>query len=163
MILMEDNGFSIVGAAAFAGRHAFSDQIGAKRPDENDLDEIADFTSKVVQKLTDHRKMFLKIDHSELGAYYTPLKEDGTPAKFLKTRPYTDADRCIHCGLCVEKCPLGSIDINTMETVGLCIKCQACVRCCPTHAKYFDDTDFLSHVAMLEKNYKRRAKNIMII
>ncbi|WP_102266016.1 EFR1 family ferrodoxin [Massilicoli timonensis] len=163
MILMEDNGFSIVGAAAFAGRHAFSDQIGAKRPDENDLDEIAAFTSKVVQKLTDNRKMFLKIDHSELGAYYTPLKEDGTPAKFLKARPYTDADRCIHCGLCVEKCPLESIDINTMETVGLCIKCQACVRCCPTHAKYFDDTDFLSHVAMLEKNYKRRAKNIMII
>lgn len=163
MILMEDNRFRIVGAAAFAGRHAFSDHIGTGRPDENDLDEISGFISKVVHKLTENRNIFLETDHSELGAYYTPLKEDGTPAKFLKARPLTDANRCIHCGLCAQKCPLGSIDTETMEAAGLCIKCQACVRCCPVHAKYFEDADFLSHVAMLEKNYKRRAKNIIII
>ncbi len=163
MILMEDNGFRIVGAAAFAGRHAFSDQVGAGRPDESDLDEMEGFVNKVVHKLTESRIMLLETDHSELGAYYTPLKEDGTPAKFLKARPHTDADKCIHCGLCAEECPLGSIDAETMETVGLCIKCQACVRRCPVHARYFEDADFLSHVAMLEKNYKRRAENIVIV
>lgn len=160
---MEDNGFRIVGAATFAARHAFSDQIGAERPDEKDLNEIANFTSKVVHKLVENSGIFLETDHSELGAYYTPLKADGTPAKFLKARPHTDTDRCTHCGLCAEVCPMGSIDTETMETVGLCIKCQACVRRCPVHAKYFEDADFLSHVAMLEKNYKRRAENIIIV
>lgn len=163
MILMEDNGFRIVGAAAFAGRHAFSDHIGAGRPDEDDLDEISGFISKAVQKLIEDKKLFLEIDHRELGAYYTPLKEDGTPAKFLKARPHTDADRCTHCGLCAKACPMGSIDMETMEAVGLCIKCQACVRRCPNHAKYFEDADFLFHVAMLEKNYKKRAENVIII
>ena len=55
---------------------------------------------------------------------------------------------------------MGSIDAETMEAAGICIKCQACVRRCPTGAKYFADRDFLSHVAMLEQNYRERAKNI---
>ncbi|MEW3584266.1 ferredoxin, partial [[Clostridium] symbiosum] len=37
-------------------------------------------------------------------------------------------------------------------------KCQACVKKCPTNAKYFDDPAFLSHIAMLEQNYTRRAE-----
>ena len=50
-----------------------------------------------------------------------------------------------------------------MEATGLCIKCQACVRRCPTHAKYFEDADFLSHVAMLEQNFTRRAENVILL
>ena len=37
VLLLEGNGFRIAGAAAFAGRHAFSDRIGAGRPDGEDL------------------------------------------------------------------------------------------------------------------------------
>ena len=58
---------------------------------------------------------------------------------------------------------MGSIDPKTMEAVGLCIKCQACVRKCTLHAKYFEDPDFLSHVAMLEQNYTRRAEHQILI
>ena len=39
----------------------------------------------------------------------------------------------------------------------MCIKCHSCVRNCPTGAKYFDDEAFLSHKAMLERDYTRRA------
>ena len=46
---------------------------------------------------------------------------------------------------------------------GLCVKCQACVRKCTVHAKYFEDGDFLSHVAMLEQNYARRADNQILL
>ena len=58
---------------------------------------------------------------------------------------------------------MGSIDPKTMEAVGLCIKCQACVRKCTRHAKFFEDPDFLSHVAMLEENYTRRADNQIML
>lgn len=162
-MLLEDNSFQIVGAAAFAGRHAFTDKVGGGRPDEDDFAQMRDFSTKVAEKLTQDSLPALEIDRSEVGPYYTPLKEDGNPAKFLKTLPQTNLSKCIHCGLCVRSCPLGSIDKETIETVGICIKCQACVKCCPTHAKYFSDPDFISHVAMLEQNYTRRAANKIII
>ena len=103
------------------------------------------------------------MDRSEIGPYYTPLKEDGAPAKFLKAKPLTDWSKCSRCGACARFCPMGSIDRETMEAVGVCIKCQACVRKCTRRAKYFDDPDFLSHVAMLEQNYTRRAENITLL
>jgi len=54
---------------------------------------------------------------------------------------------------------MGSISReDPKEVPGICIKCQACVKKCPTNAKYFDDPAFLSHIAMLEQNYTRRAE-----
>ena len=58
---------------------------------------------------------------------------------------------------------MGSIDRETMEATGLCVKCQACVRKCTRRAKFFEDADFLSHVAMLEQNYTRRAENTVLL
>ena len=96
-----------------------------------------------------------------ITAYYTPLGTDGKPAVFLKARPKT-LESCSDCKICVALCPMGSIDYACPQEVnGICIKCQACVRGCPQHAKYFDDPAFLSHVEMLEKNYRRRAENEM--
>ena len=52
---------------------------------------------------------------------------------------------------------------NCAEVTGICIKCQACIKKCPKKAKYFDDPAFLSHVAMLEQNYTRRAEPEMFL
>ena len=161
--MLEENGFQIAAGAAFAGRHAFSDKVGSGRPDAEDLAQIAAFAAKAAERLSGNGLPPLELDRSEIGPYYTPLKEDGTPAKFLKARPLTRLEQCIRCGVCARSCPMESIDHETMEAAGLCIKCQACVRRCPTHAKYFEDPDFLSHVAMLEKNYTRRAEHTTVI
>lgn len=163
VLLLEGNGFQIAGAASFAGRHAFSDKVGTGRPDETDQAQIADFTARAAEKLSGGVLPLLEMDRSEIGPYYTPLKEDGTPAKFLKAKPLTDWSKCSRCGVCTRVCPMGSIDRETMEAVGLCVKCQACVRKCTRRAKYFDDPDFLSHVAMLEQNYTRRAENTVLL
>ena len=163
ILLLEGNGFQIAGGAAFAGRHAFSDKVGEGRPDEADRAEIAAFAARAADKLAGDRLPLLELDRGEIGPYYTPLKEDGTPAKFLKAKPLTDWSRCSRCGACARACPMGSIDKETFEAVGLCIKCQACVRRCTRRAKYFEDADFLSHVAMLEQNYTRRAENVILI
>lgn len=158
-LLLEGNGFRLVGAAAFAGRHAFSDRVGSGRPDGDDLAEISAFAAGAADKLAGEDLPPLELDRGEIGPYYTPLKLDGSPAKFLKARPLTDPGKCCRCGACARACPMGSIDGETMEAVGLCIKCQACVRKCTRHAKYFEDPDFLSHVSMLEHNYTARAQN----
>lgn len=163
VLLLEGNGFQVAAAAAFAGRHAFSDRVGEGRPDRDDLAQMADFAARAAEKLAGDGFPPLEMDRGEVGPYYTPLKEDGTPAKFLKAKPLTRWETCSRCGACARACPMGSIDSQTMEAVGLCIKCQACVRRCTAHAKYFDDADFLSHVAMLEQNYTRRAEHTILL
>ena len=163
VLLLEDNGFRVAAAAAFAGRHAFSDKVGEGRPDEDDRAEIAAFAARAAEKLSGGALSPLDIDRGEIGPYYIPLKSDGAPAKFLKARPLTRWEKCCRCGVCARSCPMGSIDPETMDAVGLCIKCQACVRRCARGAKYFEDPDFLSHVAMLEQNYTRRAENITLL
>ena len=163
-LLLEGNGFRLVGGAALACRHAFTDRVGTGRPDEADWAQIRDFIGRAAEKLSAGESLpLLELDRSEIGPYYTPLKEDGTPARFLKAKPQTDWDKCTRCGLCAQVCPMGSIDGDAMEATGVCITCQACVRRCPEGAKYFADGDFLSHVAMLEHNYTRRAENTIIV
>ena len=163
VLLLEDNGFQIAAGAAFAGRHAFSDRVGGGRPDGEDLAQIAAFAAHAAEKLAGDALPLLEMDRSEIGPYYVPRKEDGSPAKFLKAKPLTRWERCSRCGACARACPMGSIDPKTMEAVGLCIKCQACVRKCTRHAKFFEDPDFLSHVAMLEQTFTRRAEHVTLL
>jgi ferredoxin/flavodoxin len=163
VLLLEDNGFQIAAGAAFAGRHAFSDRVGGGRPDGEDLAQIAAFAAHAAEKLAGDALPLLEMDRSEIGPYYVPRKEDGSPAKFLKAKPLTRWERCSRCGACARACPIGSIDPATMEAVGLCIKCQACVRRCTVQAKYFEDADFLSHVAMLEQTFTRRAEHVILL
>lgn len=164
VLLLDGNGFQTAGAAAFVCRHAFSDRVGTGRPDDADRLQMREFARKAAEKLECGAPLSpLPIDRSEIGPYYTPLKTDGTPARFLKAKPLTRGDICTRCGLCVQACPMHSIDGATMEAAGLCIKCQACVRRCPVHAKYFADEEFLSHVAMLEQTCTGRAEHILLV
>ena len=160
VLLLEENGFRPVGAAAFAVQHAFSDRVGTGRPDGEDWAQLREFARAAAQKLAEGAPP-LAVEHSPIGPYYTPLKADGTPAKFLKAKPVVNRQLCDGCGRCAPLCPMGSIDERTLETTGVCIKCQACIRGCPRGARTLTDPDFVSHVAMLEQHYTRRAPNVL--
>lgn len=159
LILAEKHGFIPIGAAAMISQHAFSSLIAKDRPDFSDFEALTDFSNKIAEKiLNNHESTGITYDRdTPIGPYYTPLRSDHTPARFLKAKPVTDMDKCNNCGICVRKCPMGSISAdNVADVSGICIKCQACVKFCPTHAKYFTDVDFLSHVEMLENTYTDR-------
>jgi len=164
--LLEADGFHTLSAAAFACRHAFTDALAAGRPDREDLAQAADFGSRTAARARELTAppAPVQVPGDPAAPYYVPRGLDGEPAKFLKARPRTDLSRCSSCGVCARVCPMGAIDPkNVSEVPGLCIKCQACVRRCTRHAKYFDDPAFLSHVAMLERNFAEPKKDEMFL
>ena len=163
---MKKNEFRVVGAGAFATRHVFSRTLAAGRPDEQDLAELARFGEAVLERIEagadGSRELAVPGDAD--APYYKPLGLDGEPKVFLKAKPKTNPDLCIFCNLCPDLCPMGSIDPEDVFNVpGVCIKCHACVLGCPTEAKYFDDEQFLSHIAMLERDYTRRAEPVWVV
>ena len=156
--LMRDGGLRPVAAAAMVTRHAFSDTLGANRPNEADLDTLDRFAKQAAGRiLTDSNDMEpLNVPgeaHPE--KYYTPLKTNNAPAGFLKAKPSCDSDRCTRCGTCLDICPMGSIVARegVPQFDGICIKCQACRRSCPAGAIAFTDPEYLSHVAMIERTF----------
>ena len=156
--LMQEGGMQPVGAAAVVTRHAFSDTLGASRPNEKDLADLDHFADQVAEKISK-----FEMQNSQLSVpgeahpekYYTPLKTNSAPAGFLKAKPSCNPDRCTCCGKCHDVCPMGSIAIadGIPSFDGICIKCQACRRICPTGAIAFTDPEYLSHVAMIERTF----------
>lgn len=164
---LENNGFHTVAGAGIATSHVFSEKIAPGRPDAQDMEKIAAFAEAAAHKIRGLKEIPAPVAVSgrdPVGPYYKPLGVDGQPAVFLKAKPATRAELCDGCGICADVCPMGSVSHeNPAEVPGICIKCQACVKKCPKGAKYFDDPAFLSHVAMLEQNYTRRAEPEMFL
>lgn len=159
--VLEQNGFRTVAGAAFVCRHAFSDALAPGRPNEEDLRQARDFAAQAAERVAalPSPPKPVAVPGDAAAPYYVPKGTDGLPARFLKAKPKTAAELCVHCGRCVRLCPMGAIEKDGLCVSGTCIKCQACVRACRAHAKFFDDAAFLSHVAMLEQNFTRRKEN----
>jgi ferredoxin/flavodoxin len=103
------------------------------RPNEETYKQVREFAKKVLATIR--------------GGTAPAIKKEFYPGEFLKgsfqvkltklmiTRHIIDKDRCTKCGICVEKCPVGAIDlskyiINRKE----CIACLGCVNNCPVQA-----------------------------
>jgi ferredoxin/flavodoxin len=103
------------------------------RPNEEIYKQVREFAKKVLATVR--------------GGIVPTIKKEFYPGEFLKgsfqvkltklmiTRHAIDKDRCTTCGICVEKCPVGVIDlskniINRQE----CIACLGCVNNCPVQA-----------------------------
>ncbi|MBP3729308.1 MAG: EFR1 family ferrodoxin [Lachnospiraceae bacterium] len=167
-LILEERGFLPAAAAAFAGEHAFSRQLGAGRPDRRDMRQVEEFAQGALQNLQEGRQpgiwALLKEPVRPLKPYYTPRDRQGNPINILKVKPLVNRELCIGCGRCVCLCPMGSIDPEDVSRyLGVCIKCGACIKGCPEEARYYDDPGYLYHKQELEIQYARRAGNVVFL
>ncbi len=158
--ILEASGARTIAAGAFIGQHSFSDTLAKGRPDRSDMFAAIAFADRIAEKIKDGSDERHPIDVPGVPfpyrGYYQPSGEDGLPVQFLKAKPVT-APHCTDCKICADICPMGAINReNVKEVPGPCIKCCVCIKKCPVGAKSFQDENFLSHRALLEKTYKKR-------
>ena len=165
--ILQEVGFVTVAAGAFVGEHSFSNILGKGRPDEADL-KLARKLGKALAEISVYMEKGGEPETPVLvpgvmkpyREYYKPRDRHGNHIDIRKVKPKTDKDKCIDCKLCVEICPLGSIDYDEVSNImGICMKCCGCVKKCPQGAKYFDDPGYLYHKHELEEMYERYGKS----
>ncbi|MHB8157996.1 MAG: EFR1 family ferrodoxin [Desulfocucumaceae bacterium] len=156
--ILELDGFKVVAGGAFIGEHSFSKILAYNRPDEKDMAIVSDFANQIYEKIITQNsiKTVVVKGNKPYGKYYMPKNEYGIHIDIRKVTPKTNSN-CIDCKLCVNVCPMGSIEYEDVSKFnGICIKCGACVKKCPTQAKYYDDKDYLRHKHELEVGFANR-------
>jgi len=150
--ILQSREFKVIAGGAFIGEHSFSRILGHNRPDDQDMSRVTEFARQIYRKITKQNILeTISVPGKQpYQPYYRPKDKDGNPVGIHKVIPKTSID-CIHCGLCVSLCPMGSIDADDESKItGICIKCCACIKNCPVEAKYFDDANYLWHKQELE-------------
>lgn len=156
--ILESDGFKVIAAGAFVGEHSFSRTLARNRPDEKDMAIVSHFARQIYKKIATENEIQTVVvkGNRPYRDYYKPKDRNGTPVDLRKVTPKTNGD-CIHCKLCIDVCPMGSIDAEDVSVLnGICIKCCACIKKCPCQAKYFDDENYLQHKHELEVGFAKR-------
>lgn len=163
--ILEFNGFKVIAGGAFIGEHSFSITLAKNRPDEKDMAIVGDFANQIHTKITTQEKRQIVVvnGNQPYRKHYMPKNKDGSPVDIRKVAPKTNSN-CIDCKLCVNVCPMGSIDAEDVSKfTGICIKCGACIKKCPSQAKYYDDEDYLRHKQELEIEFSSRREPELFI
>ena len=125
--LAERQKLKVVGAIAAIGQHSLVLNVAKNRPNQTDLEQIADLSFDIINNLYN-----FKLNNQ----LHIPGKKVHSKAKRLSLTPYAN-DNCVHCNKCVEACPSHAIDQDHFihPNPKLCIGCLACVNVCQHNSR----------------------------
>lgn len=132
--------FKVIGAGSFIGEHSFSTKeipVAEGRPNYDDLINIEEFGRNIIKKTTRINYLSyasLKIPKGKKLLMVKILPQNS--ARIFTKTPVADMNICNRCGVCVNLCPMGAIDRNTLEINEYqCLRCFCCVKKCPKKAR----------------------------
>lgn len=151
-------GFKVVAAATFIGEHSFSSdkvQLAQNRPNKCDLQKAEKFGQEIIekmQKITDLNDINLNIPEGKLLLMAKAAPENS--ARLVTKKPEVDKSICVNCNICVNWCPVGAIDKETLEIdEDKCLRCFSCVKRCPKKARKIEyRPDFIVSKVLTMKN-----------
>lgn len=138
--LTERSGFKLVAAGSFVAEHSFSTSevpVAMNRPNNEDLKTAEAFGKNIMSKLdwvTNLNDISLKIPKGKLPIMARVLPKNS--ARLFTLTPCADLNLCNHCKVCVNLCPMGAINNETLVIdEPLCLRCFCCVKRCPKSAR----------------------------
>lgn len=144
--ICEQKGFQVVAAAAFIGKHTYSEYVGTNRPNAQDnlkIEELAEYIKNGISK-----------NSFVCGKLQVKGNEKYCEHKAIPLIPQPN-EKCSQCGSCVRRCPVGAIDDKTFLTDSTkCISCFACVKGCTKKAREVNNSMYFKLVEKLETNLK---------
>jgi len=137
-----DRGFALAGAAKVMAVHSLMwqlpDPVGAGRPNDDDLNQVALMVSDVIKNADDPATPQLSVDRLNYQpAEHVPemLQLSVAKAKTILPPRQVDPERCTQCGYCRDNCPASALDLDPLPVfLPDCFICFNCVRLCPEKA-----------------------------
>ncbi len=126
LVQMEDAatkcGFRVIAAISAVAEHSIIRQYAAGRPDLDDCNQLNEFGKRILNKESDNKPAI---------PGNRPYKKGGGAGMVPKV-----SAKCVKCGQCAEKCPVGAINPATFSAdKKKCISCMRCVKLCPQGAR----------------------------
>lgn len=154
-LMMQEQGFFVLGCGAFLARHSIFPNVASERPDADDLAQVASFTEQCVAKLA---------GMASAEGYVAPEVKGNFPLMPLKTVPMkpSSGDDCDCCGICEKVCPVQAITVTgtTAETnPDLCISCGACITICPIESRQYRGEDYEKFKGKFTARFGARKEN----
>ncbi|MCP4692767.1 MAG: hypothetical protein GY859_32295 [Desulfobacterales bacterium] len=141
--LLADKGGVPVGMNAFGNMSTFAitwsygnvDQVLKYKnlPDQKTYNVIRDYASFISRQAREGRSIEIDKDFD----FRELIKNSPSiwATKLFIGKHTIDKEKCVECGTCVRKCPVGAIDISRAHVnEDRCIACLGCVNNCPEQA-----------------------------
>lgn len=161
--IMIKRGCIPIACAAFIGEHSFSTSetpIAVTRPDASDLNHAELFGLKIAEKLLSISSIHNISDINVPGTY--PYRGD---TKTWTVDFIAVSDKCLQCGVCSDKCPVGAIDLENSAVIDneKCILCCACIKHCPQKAKTMKPSLVKNAAIRLSEKFKERKEPVFFL